>query len=261
MINISERNVLLVSVSCSPVTNVTRHNSPLLVFNVSVSPQQKKQTFELRRLSPGQDYEVRIRAVTPAGPGANETAKFKTNHHEPFGIIWCNVTMCFLVGCDERSRSLMMSVWFNHTPRTIRLSLTCLFFFSEHIIALVLGAVLLVFICILFVFCRWDNRLKAFWCSHHLFLSVFLSVVNTFWKRNALNNPFLSNDNWYHWKFINQETILFQYFYSAVNLHSAKMKRIFKRNSLHCLMKCGCECYTLLHCYTQENHINAHIFF
>nr|XP_040046419.1 interleukin 12 receptor, beta 2a, like [Gasterosteus aculeatus aculeatus] len=96
------------------------------VFNVSVSPQQKKQTFELRRLSPGQDYEVRIRAVTPAGPGANETAKFKTNHHEPF----------------------------------------------EHIIALVLGAVLLVFICILFVFCSACRGEKKTWC-----LSVSLPKV------------------------------------------------------------------------------------
>ncbi|KAL3053893.1 hypothetical protein OYC64_006255 [Pagothenia borchgrevinki] len=49
------------------------------VHNASVSPQQEN-TYKLEHLSPEQDYEVRIRAVTAAGPGANATAKFKTQH-------------------------------------------------------------------------------------------------------------------------------------------------------------------------------------
>ncbi|XP_056264003.1 interleukin 12 receptor, beta 2a, like isoform X2 [Pseudoliparis swirei] len=59
--------------------------NPQKVYNASVSPQRDNETFQLLHLSPGQEYEVRIRAVTAAGPGANETAKFKTKHHEHFG--------------------------------------------------------------------------------------------------------------------------------------------------------------------------------
>ncbi|KAM8844278.1 interleukin 12 receptor, beta 2a, like isoform 1-T1 [Spinachia spinachia] len=66
-------------------------------LNVSVSPQQENQTFELRPLSPGQDYEVGIRAVTLAGPGAHETAKFKTKHHEHFAQIIAVVLGIFLL--------------------------------------------------------------------------------------------------------------------------------------------------------------------
>ncbi|XP_063759627.1 interleukin 12 receptor, beta 2a, like isoform X2 [Eleginops maclovinus] len=51
------------------------------VYNVSAS-QKHKYTFKLEHLTPEQDYEVRIRAVTVAGPGENATSKFKTNSHE-----------------------------------------------------------------------------------------------------------------------------------------------------------------------------------
>ncbi|XP_032394305.1 interleukin 12 receptor, beta 2a, like isoform X1 [Etheostoma spectabile] len=57
------------------------------VYNVSASSQHESETFKLLHLSPGQEYEVRIRAVTAAGPGENATAKFKTKHHEDFALI------------------------------------------------------------------------------------------------------------------------------------------------------------------------------
>lgn len=44
-------------------------------------------TFKLQDLSPGQQYDVWIRAVTAAGPGANTTVKVKTKHPEDFGIV------------------------------------------------------------------------------------------------------------------------------------------------------------------------------
>lgn len=74
------------------------------VYNVSASPQHENRTFELPRLSPGQEYEVWIRAVTVAGPGANATASFKTKHREDFdnliltllGIIILVLICCFL---------------------------------------------------------------------------------------------------------------------------------------------------------------------
>ncbi|XP_034449120.1 interleukin 12 receptor, beta 2a, like isoform X1 [Hippoglossus hippoglossus] len=44
------------------------------VHTVRASPQ----TFTLKHLSPGQEYEVWIRAVTKAGPGAKATTTFKT---------------------------------------------------------------------------------------------------------------------------------------------------------------------------------------
>ncbi|XP_029294568.1 interleukin 12 receptor, beta 2a, like isoform X2 [Cottoperca gobio] len=53
------------------------------VYNVSAPPN----TFKLLHLSPGQEYEVRIRAVTAAGAGVNATAKFKTKHLEDFGHV------------------------------------------------------------------------------------------------------------------------------------------------------------------------------
>ncbi|KAL6102798.1 uncharacterized protein ACO6RY_02336 [Pungitius sinensis] len=99
------------------------------VFNVSVSPQQKNQTFELPGLSPGQDYEVRIRAVTPAGPGANETTKFKTKHHEHFehiipvvfGIFFLAVTgicICFAFygACRGENKTWCLSVSLTKVP-------------------------------------------------------------------------------------------------------------------------------------------------
>ncbi|XP_074513020.1 interleukin 12 receptor, beta 2a, like isoform X2 [Sebastes fasciatus] len=53
------------------------------VYNVSY----KSKTFKLQHLNPEQDYEVRIRAVTVAGPGANETAKFKTKQSEDIAYL------------------------------------------------------------------------------------------------------------------------------------------------------------------------------
>ncbi|XP_070778526.1 interleukin 12 receptor, beta 2a, like [Enoplosus armatus] len=74
------------------------------VYNVSASPQHGNKTFELPHLSPGQEYDVWIRAVTVAGPGANTTTRFKTKNHEGFahlipallGIIFL-VVICFSV--------------------------------------------------------------------------------------------------------------------------------------------------------------------
>ncbi|XP_049925815.1 interleukin 12 receptor, beta 2a, like [Epinephelus moara] len=57
------------------------------VYNVSASPQQENMTFKLQDLSPGQQYDVWIRAVTAAGPGANSTMKVKTKHLEDFAIL------------------------------------------------------------------------------------------------------------------------------------------------------------------------------
>ncbi|XP_008284784.1 interleukin 12 receptor, beta 2a, like isoform X2 [Stegastes partitus] len=49
------------------------------VYNVSASPQQKKMSFNVEHLRPGQSYVVWIKAVTAAGPGENVTTDFKTN--------------------------------------------------------------------------------------------------------------------------------------------------------------------------------------
>lgn len=43
-------------------------------------------TFELQHLTPGQEYQVWIRAVTAAGPGENSTTRFKTKDDENYGI-------------------------------------------------------------------------------------------------------------------------------------------------------------------------------
>lgn len=56
------------------------------MYNVSALPQHENKTFQLQHLSPGQDYEVWIRAVTAAGAGEKATARFRTKHHEHFGI-------------------------------------------------------------------------------------------------------------------------------------------------------------------------------
>ncbi|XP_068574967.1 interleukin 12 receptor, beta 2a, like [Cebidichthys violaceus] len=96
-----------------------------VLYNVSVSPQQDSETFKLLHLSPGQQYEVRIRAVTAAGPGANETAKFEMKDHENFA----------------------------------------------HLIAVVLGTILLAVICILLVLYSACRENKA-WC-----ISVSLTKV------------------------------------------------------------------------------------
>ncbi|XP_059204669.1 interleukin 12 receptor, beta 2a, like isoform X2 [Centropristis striata] len=57
------------------------------VYNVSASPQHQNTTYELQHLSPEQDYEVRVRAVTAAGPGPNATAEFRTSHGEYFAFL------------------------------------------------------------------------------------------------------------------------------------------------------------------------------
>lgn len=56
------------------------------MYNVSALPQHENETFQLLHLSPGQEYDVWIRAVTAAGPGENATVTFKTKHHEYFGM-------------------------------------------------------------------------------------------------------------------------------------------------------------------------------
>ncbi|XP_042360621.1 interleukin 12 receptor, beta 2a, like [Plectropomus leopardus] len=74
------------------------------VHNVSASPPEENMTFKLHGLSPGQNYEVRIRAVTSAGPGENATVNFKTNLNEilvlpiPLLVGFISVVLiCFLV--------------------------------------------------------------------------------------------------------------------------------------------------------------------
>ncbi|XP_077415700.1 interleukin-12 receptor subunit beta-2-like isoform X2 [Vanacampus margaritifer] len=52
------------------------------MYNVSASPQDENKTFELPNLSPHQEYEVWIKAVTEAGPGANVTTSFITKQPE-----------------------------------------------------------------------------------------------------------------------------------------------------------------------------------
>lgn len=64
-----------------------------VVYNVSALPlNESKIEVELQHLSPGQDYEVWIRAMTAVGPGNKTTMRFKTNHHENFGstIYFCS---------------------------------------------------------------------------------------------------------------------------------------------------------------------------
>lgn len=47
---------------------------------------ESKTEMMLQHLSPGQEYEVWIRAVTAVGPGEKTTLRFKTKYHEHFGI-------------------------------------------------------------------------------------------------------------------------------------------------------------------------------
>ncbi|KAM9746232.1 interleukin 12 receptor, beta 2a, like [Menidia menidia] len=55
------------------------------VYNISVTPEMGDNTFKLPDLNPDQNYEVWIRAVTAAGPGANVTTRIKTMHQQQFG--------------------------------------------------------------------------------------------------------------------------------------------------------------------------------
>lgn len=57
------------------------------VYNVSAPQQHEIKTYKLLHLSPGQEYEVWIRAVTVAGPGANFTRRFTTTDNENFAYI------------------------------------------------------------------------------------------------------------------------------------------------------------------------------
>ncbi|XP_026181536.1 interleukin 12 receptor, beta 2a, like [Mastacembelus armatus] len=52
------------------------------VYNVNASLHHDNTTFQLKRLSPGQEYDVWIKAVTKAGPGPNVTILFKTKQHD-----------------------------------------------------------------------------------------------------------------------------------------------------------------------------------
>ncbi|KAF7658629.1 hypothetical protein LDENG_00010260 [Lucifuga dentata] len=65
------------------------------VYNVSASPPHENKTFVLQHLSPGQEYEVWIRAVTVAGPGASTTQRFKTKDQE--GLVHHSRLMSFLL--------------------------------------------------------------------------------------------------------------------------------------------------------------------
>lgn len=63
------------------------HYCFFLVYNVSAPPlDQSKSEMVLQHLSPGQEYEAWIRAMTAAGPGEKTTLRFKTKHQEYFGI-------------------------------------------------------------------------------------------------------------------------------------------------------------------------------
>lgn len=53
------------------------------MYNASAHDEDK--TFKLPHLSPGQGYEVWIRAVNVAGPGENATTSFETE--EKFGNV------------------------------------------------------------------------------------------------------------------------------------------------------------------------------
>ncbi|KAM3597330.1 uncharacterized protein V6R79_003164 [Siganus canaliculatus] len=53
------------------------------VYNASAS-QQESWTYKLQQLSPGQEYEVWIRAVTVAGPGEKNAVRFNTTDNEKF---------------------------------------------------------------------------------------------------------------------------------------------------------------------------------
>lgn len=57
------------------------------VYNVSLHPDHQSMTFTLSELSPSRDYEVWIRAITEAGPGANVSTTFTTKHSQNLGFL------------------------------------------------------------------------------------------------------------------------------------------------------------------------------
>ncbi|XP_029912967.1 interleukin 12 receptor, beta 2a, like isoform X2 [Myripristis murdjan] len=67
------------------------------VYNVSVLPRHGNLTFLLKHLSPSRVYEVWLRAVTVAGPGANATLKFQTAVQWAFGYVASLLTVIFVV--------------------------------------------------------------------------------------------------------------------------------------------------------------------
>ncbi|XP_070837676.1 interleukin 12 receptor, beta 2a, like [Chaetodon trifascialis] len=69
------------------------------VLKVSASPQHENKTIQLTHLSPGQEYEVWIKAVTAAGPGGNVTIRFKTKDDEDSVYFRVLVVICVLVIC------------------------------------------------------------------------------------------------------------------------------------------------------------------
>nr|XP_046270741.1 interleukin 12 receptor, beta 2a, like isoform X2 [Scatophagus argus] len=69
------------------------------VYNVSAFPQHENKTFQLKSLTPGQEYEVWIKAVTEAGPGEIATARFKTTLNESFAYFRLVGIMFLLLIC------------------------------------------------------------------------------------------------------------------------------------------------------------------
>ncbi|XP_061892507.1 leukemia inhibitory factor receptor-like isoform X1 [Entelurus aequoreus] len=73
----------------------------MAVYNVTNSPQDTSETFELRDLNPDQEYEVWIKAVTEAGPGPEVMARFKTEQEEQLKsqrfILTLLLPVCFLI--------------------------------------------------------------------------------------------------------------------------------------------------------------------
>ncbi|XP_051244222.1 interleukin 12 receptor, beta 2a, like [Dicentrarchus labrax] len=76
-------------------------NGVILYYQVGVDREKvynvgTNRTYKLLGLSPGQEYEVWIRAVTSAGPGENATARFKTV--ESYAYLPVLLTVLSLVG-------------------------------------------------------------------------------------------------------------------------------------------------------------------
>uniref|UniRef100_A0A3Q0RLQ6 Fibronectin type-III domain-containing protein n=1 Tax=Amphilophus citrinellus TaxID=61819 RepID=A0A3Q0RLQ6_AMPCI len=83
------------------------------VYNVSLYPNHQSMTFTLSELSQSQDYEVWIRAITEAGPGANvSTTIFKTFFFFYFMLFYLFIfpnfsgKMCFPVFCLQFNEPL-----------------------------------------------------------------------------------------------------------------------------------------------------------
>ncbi|XP_028268760.1 interleukin 12 receptor, beta 2a, like [Parambassis ranga] len=99
------------------------------VYNVPATPQQEKMTCELKNLEPGRGYEVWIRAVNGAGPGANVTRTFHTEKHENIEILIVGVlgvgfvVLVIFCGClrsnfcgESKVRRLMPQCLYEKVP-------------------------------------------------------------------------------------------------------------------------------------------------